>query len=110
VVGGEIALGSREATVFALVLNELVNNAIYHGFTDMEEGHITITASAEGTMITVVVKDDGKGLPDGFDFHKHAGLGLQIVETLVGTELQGHFSLASLGGTVATISFEQNSS
>ncbi|MBI2863818.1 MAG: GAF domain-containing protein [Chloroflexi bacterium] len=106
VVGGEVTLSSREATVFALVLNELVSNAIAHGFAGRGEGSFQITASVSGSRITVTASDNGRGLPPGFDFRKQAGLGLQIVNTLVVNELQGQFSLTTDGGTVATIVFE----
>ncbi|MDO8669998.1 MAG: GAF domain-containing protein [Dehalococcoidia bacterium] len=108
ITGGDVTLRSREATVLALVLNEILSNAISHGFTGRDEGNIHIAASVEGNQITIATTDDGRGLPEGFDLRQQAGLGLQIVDTLVVNELQGRFTLAADGGTVATIVFEQS--
>lgn len=107
VVGGEVRLSSKEATVFALFMNELITNAIAHGFARRKQGTITISASQADGRITLRVRDDGEGLPAGFDLAQDMGLGLQIVQTLVDHDLRGEFSLSSDHGTVATITFPE---
>jgi two-component sensor histidine kinase len=46
----------------------------------------------------VRVRDDGQGLPDGFDPETSDGLGLQIVRTLVTSELGGSLEMSSPSG------------
>ena len=56
--------------------------------------------------LTVVISDDGVGLPDGFDIATSPNLGLQIVRTLTENELRGHLELQSDGAqTRAVLTF-----
>ena len=77
------------ATALVLVLTELVQNAIEHAFPDDASGTVAVVARRQRGELEVVVRDDGVGLPDGFSGVKSDRLGLQIVNTLVSTELSG---------------------
>ena len=88
-----IRLGSKQATLFALVLNELVSNAATHGLAGRSAGSIRMTATQDNGVITVEVWDNGIGMPEGFSMPTHAGLGLSIVDQLVTHELSGTFQL-----------------
>jgi len=48
-------------------------------------------AGTEGLRVTIT--DDGKGLPEDFDPTSNGRLGLQIVHTLVESELGGRFTI-----------------
>jgi two-component sensor histidine kinase len=75
------------ATALVLVLTELVQNALEHGFEQDATGSVVVSARrARGTLV-VRIDDDGAGLPEGFD--AGGALGLQIVKTLVSAELDG---------------------
>ena len=81
------------ATPLALVLVELVQNAVEHGL-DGRDGEVTVEVQVAagpgpGDRLTVAVADDGAGLPADFDPVDGGGLGLQIVRTLVEGELGG---------------------
>jgi GAF domain-containing protein len=108
---GSVA-GSSVATLLALILNELVCNAILHGLQDRDSGRVVVTARelqqpGQGGPggIQIDVADDGSGLPDGFALEQGAGLGLSIVQRLVTEQLKGEFRIApgAEWGTVATI-------
>ncbi len=104
VEGSSVRFASKEATVLALLLNELVANAITHGLEHRQQGHITISAEPSNGSVLIRVRDDGTGPPPGFTVERNAGLGLQICQTLVSTDLRGTFSLeGDETGTVATI-------
>ena len=78
------------ATPLVMVLTEMVQNAVEHGFPgDADTGTVTVSARRFGRRVGVVVADDGAGLPDGFDLEASDRLGLQIVRTLVTSELGG---------------------
>ncbi len=105
--GPDILLPSSQATSVALILNELVQNAVEHGFGEgMDDGEIRITLAEEPKAIALKVANDGTPLPAGFDIRKTDSLGLQIVESLVRGDLQGRFLLTNEGDrTVASIVF-----
>ncbi|MGE5334455.1 MAG: sensor histidine kinase [Nitrososphaerota archaeon] len=90
-------LPTEEATTLAIVVNELIANAIEHGFEGRERGEIRMTAARESDRLVVRVADDGAGLPEG-SAHAAKGLGLQLVRGLVETGLRGRFTLSQVTG------------
>ena len=99
-----VILPSERASSLALVVNELVQNAIEHGFIGRSSGIIGLRLSvASETAYRLEIYDNGIGLPAGFDRAKTKSLGIQIVRTLVETDLGGTFELFSSGGTHAVI-------
>lgn len=70
-----------------MVLTEILQNALEHGFRQGDTGTVEVSAVRGGTAkearLLVTVQDDGVGLPEGFDPHRSGNLGLQIVRTLV---------------------------
>ena len=77
------------ATPLVLAVTELLHNAAEHAFPDGEPGSIELIAERDGRDLVVRVRDNGRGLPEGFDLAGSDGLGLQIVRTLVVSELGG---------------------
>ena len=84
---------AEAATALALVLTELVSNAVEHGLAPQGSGHVLITVDRSGTDLTVYVQDDGVGMPDTSKLN--SGLGNQIVRTLVENELGGSITWAA---------------
>lgn len=100
-----LPIGSKEATLLALLVNELISNAISHGFSDRNRGTIIVDAYLAQDSVVLQVKDDGLG-PVEKEGTVDGGLGLQIVQALVTRDLEGTFSLQRDGAwTVAIISF-----
>lgn len=103
VVGDAGVLPSPFATALSVVLTELVQNAVQHGFPaevdlDSMAAEVTISLetveeSIEGRIIRVVVADNGVGLPDEVGGGGVRPLGLSIVQTLVESELAGTLSM-----------------
>jgi len=105
VEGQLVDIPEDKATTFALVINELIWNAIDHGFSDRKEGQITAKISFQDGDLLVEVRDDGRGLPTNFDVGVNAGLGLSIVNQLVVRDLKGKFQISGVDGTVASVMF-----
>jgi two-component sensor histidine kinase len=57
--------------------------------------------------MVIEIRDDGRGLPEGFDINR-SGLGLQIVRTLVREDLKGDLSIDNDGGVRTLISFPRS--
>jgi len=88
-------LPAQQATSCALIINELVQNAVEHAFVDRGAGTIVVCLAKRDDSLCIEIQDDGRGLPEGFDLAKDGGLGLQIVQTLVREDLKGDFQLLS---------------
>jgi two-component sensor histidine kinase len=82
-------LPGEVATPLAVVLNELMQNAVDHAFTGRNVGHVHVQLGREGDNVLIDVTDDGVGLPAGFSLDNATGLGLSIVKALVTGELMG---------------------
>ena len=101
-------LSAPVATPLALVLTELLHNAVQHGLSrpgGRASGTLELTAIRNGELLVVKVADNGVGLPEGFDLETATSLGLQIVRTLVVSELGGKLDIGrrSEGGTIVQL-------
>jgi two-component sensor histidine kinase len=94
---------AEDATALALVLTELVTNAVEHGFEGRAVGTVQIDAAREGAHLEITITDDGVGLPA--EQGPGSGLGSQIVRTLVTNELRGSITWGENpgGGTAVAI-------
>jgi two-component sensor histidine kinase/PAS domain-containing protein len=91
-------LAAPTATPLSMVLTELLQNALEHGFGPGESGTVDVTATRGRERLAITVQDDGRGLPEGFDAQRAGNLGLQIVRTLVVGELGGTFDMVPAPG------------
>jgi two-component sensor histidine kinase len=96
------ALPSEYATPLALALTELVTNAVEHGL-DGRDGEVEIVAERDAEQLTVKVRDNGVGLPEG---KVGSGLGTQIVRTLIQGELSGTIDWHTLVGNGTEVTIE----
>ena len=100
-----LPIGSKEATLLALLVNELFSNAISHGLAERDKGTVVVDAYLADGRVVLQVKDDGEG-PEEVSGGGDGGLGLQIIRALVTRDLGGTFSLRRDGAwTVAIIAF-----
>ncbi len=97
---------SKQATIIALLINELTANAIHHGFRGRSRGHVRITARQTNGTAIIEVFNDGERIPDAFDPASSTGLGMRITQRLVTADLGGEFTIVPQdAGTIATIRF-----
>ena len=75
-----------------------------YAFTNKESGKIQIFIIKNGNNISLVVQDDGSGLPSGFDRKKLESFGLSLIDMLV-DQLEGSFEMENDNGTKCTIKF-----
>ena len=103
----DVFLGVDTAIPCGLILNELVSNCLKHAFPDGREGEICIELRSDSDgEFTLVVSDNGIGLPEDLDFRNTESLGLQLVNTLV-NQLEGTIELDRRGGTAFEITFTE---
>lgn len=96
------------AVPLGLIVNELVTNSLVHGVSSLNEkereGRIELTITREEKYYTLIVRDNGPGLPEDFDISASGSLGLSLVETLA-QQLNGKLTLEDGEGAVAVVYF-----
>ncbi len=89
----DVVLPTSKATACALIVNELLLNAVEHGFSNDTEGLVSIHLHDHIDYIELRIEDNGQGLPQDFSLDSNTSLGLDIIRTLVQDDLKGIFEL-----------------
>ena len=106
VSGEETFLSIDIAVPCGLIVNELLSNALKHAFPSGRRGEIFVHLSTrvEG-WININIRDNGVGLPAGFDLNRSGTLGLQLVHGLV-QQIDGRITIEpSQPGAEFTVEF-----
>jgi PAS domain S-box-containing protein len=77
-----VTLDMDTAVPLGLIVNELVTNALKHGFPDGRSGRLSISLTDTGEKLTLRVSDDGVGLPENFSATESGSLGMKLVRSL----------------------------
>jgi PAS domain S-box-containing protein len=101
-----ITLPVETAVSCGLILNELVSNALKHGFRDRTEGEVTVTLEQEqvSDRVCLRVRDDGVGLPPDLDLDRCPSLGLKLVRLLT-QQIGGNLEVHRESGTEFQVTF-----
>lgn len=89
-----------------LIINELVSNALKYAFKGREKGKLNISLLLKNEMVTIIVADNGVGMPANIDIRETNTLGLQLVTSLV-EQIDGELKMENNKGTIFTITFKQ---
>ena len=103
----EMYLNTDTAVPVSLIINELVSNALIHGFPDGRKGTVTVSmkqVKQNGFMIEI--EDDGVGVPDPGCTPDNKTLGLNLVRTLM-ENLHGTMKVKVNGGTCITLRLKE---
>ena len=104
----DIYLPVDQAIPCALALNEIISNLHKHAFRGRRSGLVEISSSVNGDQLRFVIRDDGIGLPPGFNIEKSNRLGLKLMRTLVEQQLHGSVTITGKAGTEVVMEFPIN--
>jgi two-component sensor histidine kinase len=106
-------LPASVATPLAVILTELLQNAVEHAFSGPpgpcaalsgnEPLRVHVSLERDDGQLLVQVRDNGRGLPDGFSIEATTSLGLSIVRDLVCTQLAGRIEMLTDQGTIVKV-------
>jgi len=99
-----VLLNVGQAIPCALILNELVTNALKYAYRPSQAGEIVVALSETLGVVTLSVSDQGVGLPEGMDWRDAKSMGLAIV-ALLSDQIEGKLSVHSSQGTAFTVVF-----
>lgn len=97
-------LDARVLSPLGIIVNELLTNAMKYAFSGRDGGMIRVSGSHKEGRVTIVVQDDGIGLPDSFDLKTSAGFGLRLVEMLT-EQIGGSLRIDRENGTRFVVAF-----
>ncbi|MEL7561744.1 histidine kinase N-terminal 7TM domain-containing protein [Dehalogenimonas sp. 4OHTPN] len=103
----EAAFDLDTAVPIGLIINELVTNSLKYAFPDGRRGEIIVSLKIENSRYSLSVKDNGIGLPEGFDARGGRSLGLRLVTALAEHQLGGKMTVKRDAGTEFSFVFEQ---
>jgi two-component sensor histidine kinase len=79
----DIEFSTDRAISAALIVNELITNAAKYAYPNGAGGNIWVKVAGVGDKVSISVRDEGAGLPPGFDRDKPKGLGMRIITAFV---------------------------
>lgn len=98
-----VFLNVNTAIPCGLILNELLTNCYKHAFKDKQDGQIDIMFVNENSIVKMIVKDNGSGLP--LNYNKKQSLGVTVIEALT-EQLDGKFNFSNDNGTCFEMNFK----
>lgn len=97
----DVRLSAKQGSSVALIVNELVCNALKYG-----RGTVRVTLDIEGDRALLKVIDNGPGFPEGFNPEDTSNTGLELVEQLTRCDLRGTTSYETRSeGSMVIVTF-----
>lgn len=88
-----------------IIVNEIITNMMKYAFTDLDNGLIIISASLKNNHVSIVMQDNGKGLPESENFESATGFGLKLVKILT-KQIKGSMQIERKSGTKFILEFD----
>ncbi|MBM9547819.1 histidine kinase [Leptospira sp. 201903074] len=105
---GEGSLLLDTAVPLGLIFTELLSNSFKYAFPGMTAGEILILFFVEGDICHFEYKDNGVGLPIGFDLGKQKKLGLSLAKIIAEKQMAGTLSIDGTQGFQMKLNFPNN--
>ncbi|MEX2634087.1 MAG: sensor histidine kinase [Balneolales bacterium] len=86
-------------------MNELLTNIMKHAFINRKDGMISISIEKATDKVTMIIKDNGIGLPQNFDIKSSKGFGINLV-TMLSEQMSGSYTITNNNGTESVFKFE----
>ena len=105
----DLSLELNKAIYMGLVINEIITNSFKHAFPDGYTGTGIISISAQAghdDIITIIIGDNGIGMPPDFESTKSRTLGMNLIHLLVEKQISGTLEMSKDKGTRYVISFK----
>jgi two-component sensor histidine kinase len=104
VYSDKVLLTAYHAIPCAFILNELVSNSLKHAFPNKRSGEVCIELREKDGLVTLIVSDNGVGIPEDHDVMAGRSLGMKLTMTFI-QQIQGTYKLDRSNGTKVIITF-----
>lgn len=89
----DVFLSLTQAIPCALVMNELISNALKHAFKPDQKGVIEVSMKVVGNKVIAYIRDNGIGIEETLDIYTTTSLGLKLVKNLIEKQLKGNIKM-----------------
>jgi PAS domain S-box-containing protein len=100
----DFTMDSDKLFLLGIIVNELLTNAMKYAFPGRDTGIIRVGCEKRENHVSLVVQDDGAGLPEGFEIEQSTGLGMNLVHML-SRQLDGTVRFENANGAKVTLEF-----
>jgi len=101
----DFVLNLQKLSPLGIIINEILTNMMKHAFTGKSSGVITVSAKLTDSNVTIVVADNGIGIPESVDFKNSAGFGMQLIGMLT-EQMGGSIKIERFEGTKFILEFQ----
>ncbi len=101
----DFILSVKALSPLGIIVNELITNSMKYAFNGRDDRVITVAASVKGNRASLVIGDNGAGIPESVDMENSTGFGLTLVSLLV-KQLGGSIKIERGRGTRFVLEFE----
>ncbi len=98
------ALSPKTLFPLGIIINELLTNIMKYAFKEDQGGKVNVILKKKGRRFQLVIQDNGRGFPEGFNIEHTNGFGLTLVKML-SRQLQGSFKIEKEEGTKSILEF-----
>ncbi|MBA4417674.1 MAG: hypothetical protein C0392_07160 [Syntrophus sp. (in: bacteria)] len=102
---GDFMLPVKFLSPLGIMMNELITNIMKYAFSNRNDGVITVSATKKDSHVTLIVADNGIGIPDTIDPESSIGFGLQLVCMLT-QQIDGTIAIERGEGTKIVLGFD----
>ncbi len=102
----DIVVNARKLQSLGVIINELLTNIMKYAFVDRADGTIAVSVTLAKASVSVIVEDNGRGMPESVNFTDSTGFGLMLVQTLT-AQLDGTIRIERGRGTKIVLEFKQ---
>ena len=103
----KITISLDTAVPLGLVVSEIITNSVKHAFNDVEKPLLIIELTKENNDYQLRIKDNGIGLPEGFNIESSDSLGSEIIVALV-SQINATIDCKNNSGLEYKINFQDN--
>jgi len=101
----DVTLDIDTAIPLGLILNELISNSLKYAFPKGRNGILTVKSYLKGSKYSLIVSDNGIGLPEDLDYENSDSLGLKLIYSL-SDQIGADVKLNTTNGTKFEITFD----
>lgn len=104
ITGEDLAMDIDRLVPCGLIINELITNSVKHAFEETQQGLITVESKKNGDQCTILIRDNGIGLPENFNLNQSRSLGMRLASGLC-KQLKSDLKFESVNGTTFSFTF-----